>query len=91
MAKGRKGRPAGPAETREVQTVAAPRCPRCQSTRRAAYRNPQRQEYAGVDAAGRPYTAIVRRRTRCLDCGLPRIDRTHVHEPAADAHASPAA
>lgn len=55
-------------------------CPRCGSTRRAAYRGSRNvQRYAGV-RNGQEFTKIIRRRTSCLDCGLPRIDRHYCCE-----------
>lgn len=51
------------------------RCGKCGSTDREAYfGDPIVQEFSGVDEAGRPYTHIVRRRTRCRNCGQLRID-----------------
>ena len=77
----RRGRPTGSANVATVVTVQASRCPNCQSTRRAEYGGRQVQEFAGVLSDGTPYTHIVRRRTRCLDCDQHRIDKTFENHP----------
>ena len=71
------GRPNG-SENVDYDVVAAEltRCRGCQSTERVPYFRTTAQVFAGVDAAGRPYTHIVRRYTRCKNCGQPRIDRS---------------
>ena len=35
------------------------------------------QKCPGLRAGGTPYTAIIRRRCRCLDCGQVRIDKEY--------------
>ncbi len=79
--KKRRGRPAGSPNVDTVIDVPASRCPICQSTRRSEYEGRMVQPYAGMQN-GSPYTHIVRRRTRCLDCGQVRIDRTFENHPA---------
>lgn len=61
-----------------VQKTDAPatRCPQCQSENRERYENVTRQEFSGRDGAGREFRAIIRRWTRCSDCGQTRIDRS---------------
>lgn len=69
-----------------INQVAASRCPTCGSTERAGYSGCVEQEIAGSDANGRPYTHIVRKRTKCLKCGQARIDRMYENKrPASEA------
>ena len=77
--KPRRGRPPGQtmAPAPAVVTVPTSRCPKCDSTERTPYFGCTEQEHDGVDEKGRPFTHIVRRRTRCLNCGQARIDRSH--------------
>lgn len=70
------GRPAGSKTTKNTADAFPSRCPACDSTERTPYTNTLEQPYAGIDAAGNPYTHIIRRNTRCEACGAPRIDRT---------------
>jgi hypothetical protein len=58
------------------------RCPACGSTDRTGYHNTAVQEHCDVDAAGRPYTHILRRWCTCKSCGQQRIDRTYENRPA---------
>lgn len=78
MAKATKGRPAG-SPNREVDHAEAKvtRCEKCGSTERTPYFNRHEQAIAGLDGEGDPYTHIIRRRTKCLECGQHRIDRHH--------------
>ena len=77
-----RGRPRGTKNLQAVViTVQPSRCPRCGSTRRSEYWGKTVQEYAGIDPEGRPYTHIIRRRCRCLDCGQVRIDKTYENRP----------
>ena len=91
MAKTKKpGRPPGSTSKKTAaETVEAPksRCRACGSTEREAYTTKHIQTYAGVipegyPDAGQPFTAIMRRRTLCADCGQHRIDRTYENRPA---------
>lgn len=53
-------------------------CPKCRSTEREPYFGaPLEQEFSGTRPNGQAYTHIVRRRTRCKNCGQARIDRTY--------------
>lgn len=69
-------RPKGSKNADTVQQEAS-RCPTCHSTRRRPYDSRHVQEFDGIDTEGRPFTAIIRRRTTCLDCGQHRIDREY--------------
>jgi nitrate reductase cytochrome c-type subunit len=64
-----------PSPRQEVEAEAS-RCLKCGSTERERYTATRVQPFAGVDPAGRPYTHIVRRWTRCAACKQARIDRT---------------
>lgn len=74
--KKKPGRPKDSQNAEDCQQEAS-RCPHCQSTRRQRYRNRNVQEFSGIDLDGRPFTAIVRRHTACLDCGQARVDRQY--------------
>lgn len=83
----RAGRPKDASKDKPpVTTVEESRCPRpeCQSTRRGSYYGTTEQEHRGLDDDGKPYTHIVRRRTKCLDCGQGRIDRTYENRAEAE-------
>lgn len=80
MSEKTKGRPKGSPNVSAVVDVQLSQCPRCESTRRSEYLDRQLQEYSGTNL-GRKYNRIVRRRTRCLDCGQLRIDRAFEFEP----------
>jgi predicted Zn-ribbon and HTH transcriptional regulator len=71
------GRPQG-ATTAERDLVDVPpsRCARCESTKRTPYYELKRIEGQGHAPDGRPYTAVILRPTRCLDCGQHRYDRS---------------
>jgi hypothetical protein len=66
--------------TTDVVTVDASRC-RCGSTARKRYYKTVDQHYSGITAAGKPYNKIIRRWTRCSDCGQARIDKTYENVP----------
>ncbi len=74
------GRPKGSQNISETVDVEASRCPSCGSTERGEYRGRTVQEYEGI-YNGQPYTAIVRRRCVCLNCGQWRVDRTFENNP----------
>ena len=79
----KKGRPKG-AGNRQVDEVESPAtaCVKCGSTRRGTYFNRRTLDVAGVCfLTKKPYTSIIIRRTKCLDCGQHRDDRTLVNEP----------
>lgn len=75
-----KGRPTGAANVETIVDVETSRCPRCGSTEREPYSGTTAQAYAGT-FGGRPYTHILRRRTRCCACGAARIDRAFENRP----------
>lgn len=64
--------------TATPEAIARPTtCPACGSTNRAPYAgHKQELDYAG-EFEGRPYNKVVWRRTRCLDCGQARLDKSH--------------
>ena len=73
----RPGRPKGSkGGSVDLITVEPSRCNRCGSTRRSDYYGKTEQAFQG-EHNGQPFTHIVRRRTRCLDCAQTRIDRTY--------------
>jgi hypothetical protein len=75
------GRPKGSTRTvPDFVNVEPSRCKRCGSTRRSDYYGKTEQAFQG-EYNGRPYTHIVRRRTKCLGCGQIRIDRTYENRP----------
>ena len=80
-AKKKPGRPKGSKNQRcPAVDVTPSRCPKCGSTRRSAYSgSPRIVTHAGVHE-GKPFTHVVFRRTRCLDCGQCRVDREWVNE-----------
>lgn len=63
----------------QVSTVAT-QCSKCGSSRRDKYSGVRIQEHAGT-FEGKQYTHIVRRWTKCLDCGQARVDREYVNHP----------
>lgn len=65
--------------------VIPPSCPKCGCTDREPYFAIKRLAISGLTPAGRPYTRITFRRTRCKGCGQSRIDR--VFESPAEAAA----
>lgn len=83
------GRPKGAPNKQVDQVVAEPsRCKTCHSTDREAYHAKQEIESPGVDLAGKPYTHVIWRRTKCLTCGQHRIDRTYENRRVAPAKKS---
>jgi len=76
-----RGRPKGSRNVKTTAEVVPSRCPECGSTQRAGYLDKVVQKMAGT-ADGKPFNRIVRRRTRCLDCGHPRIDRSFEYVPS---------
>ena len=75
------GRPKGSTNAdADVITVEPSRCRRCGSTRRSDYYGKTEQAFCG-EHNGQPFTHIVRRRTKCLDCGQSRIDRAYENRP----------
>ena len=87
MSTGKKtGRPAG-SKTRDrvVVDVRVSQCPKCHSTERTPYPDtPTRLDGEGTTPEGRPYTAVILRRTTCTNCGQHRVDRSYVCELKAE-------
>jgi hypothetical protein len=52
-------------------------CPKCGSPCRSEYWGRVVQKCPGLRADGTPYSSIIRRRCRCLDCGQVRIDKEY--------------
>ena len=77
MARKRLGRPKGSKNAVDVVVVERSHCPKCGSARRSEYWGRLAQKCPGLRADGTPYTAIIRRRCRCLDCGQVRIDKEY--------------
>lgn len=69
------GRPEGsPNVQRDSGEVQLSRCKKCDSTDREKYfGTPTEFAIAGVKD-GKPYTHIVRKRTKCSNCGQQRLD-----------------
>ena len=78
MRKRRPGRPKGSKNATDVVIVERSHCPKCGSSRRSEYWGKVVNRCAGLWADGTPYTAIIRRRCRCLDCGQVRIDKEYL-------------
>lgn len=73
------GRPEGSKNKSYDQATANPsRCRPCGSTERAPYMgSPVEHKITGVDLQGHHYTHVVFRRTKCLNCGQVRTDRSY--------------
>jgi len=71
-------RPKGQTNITLVVDVVESYCPMCGSTERTHYdgRRNRTIETPGVRADGTKYNRIVRRPTKCKQCGTRRIDRT---------------
>ncbi|GAB5404309.1 MAG: hypothetical protein Aurels2KO_25400 [Aureliella sp.] len=54
-------------------SVRRARCPACDSTKRTPYHSITTTEVTG-SIEGEAYTRIVRKRTSCKACGLPRVE-----------------
>ena len=77
----RPGRPKGSTNANpDVNIVEPSRCRRCGSTRRGDYYGKTEQAFRG-EHNGQPFTHIVPRRTKYLDCGQLRVDRTYENRP----------
>ena len=55
--------------------------PGCRSTRRAKYENRTIVPLVTTLPEGLPVSHLIRRGTRCLDCGFPRVDTTYFYSP----------
>lgn len=67
---------------KRINTVEPSRCinAQCGSTAREDYDGKTVIDIGG-EHDGKPYTRVVYRPTRCLDCGQTRTDRTFEYEP----------
>ena len=87
------GRPKGSKKATDVVVVERSHCPNCGSSRRSEYWGKMVQKCPGLRAdatlrssdassprstSGTPYTAIIRRRCRCLEGGQVRIDKEYL-------------
>jgi len=52
--------------------------PNCDRSRRSGHWGHMVQKCPGLPADGTPYSSIIRRRCRCLDCGQVRIYKEYV-------------
>jgi hypothetical protein len=92
MAPKRVGRPKGSKNAVDVVVVERSHCPKCGSSRRSEYWGRMVQRCPGLrtdatlrssdasslrSTSGTPYSSIIRRRCRCLDCGQVRIDKEY--------------
>lgn len=81
-AKKTAGRPAGkPNHQVAHATAVVTACPACGSTEREPYYNRREMAAGGVDSAGKPYTHVIWRRTKCAACGQVRDDRHFENRP----------
>ena len=83
---GAQGRPKGSKNAEyEHAIVRPPQCPSCRSTDREPYRErPRVIRYSGVLPGAPPheYTHVIKRRTRCRNCGQARVDTWYENVPA---------
>jgi hypothetical protein len=70
--------PPAPQKSAEKITCVLPLscCPSCGSAKREDYHNVRRLPFGGITPDGRAYTHVIWRRTRCLDCGQARDDKS---------------
>jgi hypothetical protein len=73
----RPGRPKGSKNAVDVVVVERSPAAAGGSSRRSEYWGRMVQNCPGLRTDGTPYTAIIRRRCRCLDCGQVRIDKEY--------------
>lgn len=66
---------------RDVVQVIPSTCRRCGSTRRTGYTSTTRKDISGKTRDGQPFTSVVWRSCRCLDCDQARVDRTFENAP----------
>jgi len=78
MTKRGPGRPKTSNNATDVVVVERSHCPKCGSSHRSEYWGKVVNKCTGLRADGTPYTQIVHRRCRCLDCGQVRIDKEYV-------------
>lgn len=70
MTKRKPGRPKGSKSIIAEVMVQPSRCPKCGSSLRTNYVGTQR-----IGMSGDGFTVVIRRRCRCKECGLQRVDR----------------
>jgi hypothetical protein len=73
MAKAKKGRPVGSSNISTTVKVNASACPKCGSTERTSYADKRICFLEGTHT-GQRYNQIIRKPTKCLNCGMGRID-----------------
>lgn len=85
-AKKKAGRPEGSGNQEYDHGLAVEtRCRQCDSTDREPYDRKTETEYRGLDPSGNACTHIIRRWTKCANCGQARIDRTYENRTLASA------
>jgi len=72
------GRPRGSRAAVDVVLVERPVCPVCGSAARSRYWGRNLRNCPGTDENGREYTAVLRRRCRCLVCGRVRVEKEYL-------------
>ena len=74
----KRGRPRGSkSKTVESVIVEPSKCTKCGSSRRSNYLNKRTLDLNGLRPDGTVYTSVTWRRTKCLDCGQMRDDKTY--------------
>lgn len=74
----KRGRPPGSkSKTVESVIVEPSKCTKCGSSRRSNYLNKRTLDLNGLRPDGTVYTSVTWRRTKCLDCGQMRDDKTY--------------
>jgi len=77
MAAKRPGRPKGSKNAVDVVVVERSPAAAGGSARRSEYWGRMVQKRPGLRADRTPYSSIIRRRCRCLNCGQVRIDKDY--------------
>lgn len=77
----KRGRPKG-SKNKSVPTIDVVKsvCPTCGSSKRSPYFNKREKCFIGVDRDGNVFEKVTWRRTKCLDCGQHRDDRTYTYK-----------
>ncbi len=80
LSKPKTGRPRGAKNKRHpiIETIGT-RCPKCSSTERAGYRDVKTHECSGIAPDGMPFNFVSFKQTKCLKCGLRRIDKSYAN------------
>jgi hypothetical protein len=74
----KRGRPRGSkSKTIETVVVEPSKCRVCGSANRSKYINKRTLDLLGQRPDGTVYTSVTWRRTKCLDCGQMRDDKTY--------------